>query len=90
MPISVPDHDLPEAVIGLIRRLESFQWLTEDAAVTGNYDTALLAMIMTPLVPGDRIAKTFLDELIVAHKDYLQQFENAIFPHKQQPELCSM
>ncbi len=73
-PKPLPVGNPPEGAIGLIRRLESFQWLAEEAAVTGDYDTALLAMASNPLVPGDRTAKAVLDELLEAHKAYLPQF----------------
>ncbi len=73
-PVALPVGDPPEAVTGLIRHLVSFQKLAEDAAVNGNYDTALMAMTINPLVPGDRIAKVILDELLEAHRKYLPQF----------------
>ncbi len=73
-PFALPVGDPPEAVAGLTRNLVSFQKLTEDAAVTGDYDRALMAMTMNPLVPGDRVAKILLDELLQAHRKYLPQF----------------
>ncbi len=49
-----------------------------EAAVTGNYDTVLLAMTITPLVPPDKVAKVILDEMLEAHKEHLPQFEQTV------------
>ncbi|GAA3320815.1 hypothetical protein GCM10020331_033350 [Ectobacillus funiculus] len=45
-----------------------------EAAVTGNYDTALLAMTINPLVPSDKVGKAILDEMLEAHKEHLPNF----------------
>lgn len=72
-PIAV--GDLPVAVRGLVQQIKSFERVTCEAAVTGDYRTALLAMTINPLVPSDVVAKEILDEMLEAHKDYLPQFE---------------
>ncbi|MGC4377481.1 6-phospho-beta-glucosidase [Fictibacillus sp. Mic-4] len=66
--------DLPVAVRGLVQQIKSFERVTIEAAVTGDYDTALLAMTINPLVPSDRVGKMILDEMLEAHKEYLPQF----------------
>jgi 6-phospho-beta-glucosidase len=66
--------ELPVAVRGLVQQIKSFEQLAVEAAVTGNYGTALLAMTINPLVPSDHIAKMLLDEMLEAHKAYLPQF----------------
>ncbi|WP_042349933.1 6-phospho-beta-glucosidase [Bacillus massiliigorillae] len=71
-PIAI--GDLPVAVRGLVQQIKSFERVTCDAAVTGNYRTALLAMTINPLVPSDVVAKQILDEMLEAHKAYLPQF----------------
>ena len=71
-PIAV--GDLPVAVRGLVQQIKSFERVAAEAAVTGNYNTALLAMTINPLVPTDKIAKAILDEMLEAHKEYLPQF----------------
>jgi 6-phospho-beta-glucosidase len=73
-PIAV--GDLPVAVRGLVQQIKSFERLAAEAAVTGDYYTALVAMTINPLVPSDTIAKQILDEMLEAHKDYLPQFFN--------------
>ena len=74
-PIPLPVGDnIPVAAEGLIYSLKSFERVAAEAAVTGDYSTALLAMVINPLVPGDNVAKTILDEMLEAHKEYLPQF----------------
>ncbi|MFJ7830619.1 6-phospho-beta-glucosidase [Peribacillus sp. NPDC097284] len=71
-PITV--GELPVAVRGLVQQIKSFERVAIEAAVTGNYDTALLAMTINPLVPSDRVGKLILDEMLLAHKEFLLQF----------------
>ncbi|BDG35298.1 6-phospho-beta-glucosidase [Saccharococcus caldoxylosilyticus] len=71
-PIAV--GDLPVAVRGLVQQIKSFERVAAEAAVTGDYYTALVAMTINPLVPSDTIAKQILDEMLEAHKEYLPQF----------------
>lgn len=71
-PISV--GDLPVAVRGLVQQIKSFERVAAEAAVTGDYNTALLAMTINPLVPSDKVAKQILDEMLEAHKEHLPQF----------------
>ncbi|MGY0692476.1 6-phospho-beta-glucosidase [Virgibacillus sp. FSP13] len=71
-PISV--GDLPVPVRGLVQQIKSFERVSTEAAVTGDYHKALLAMTINPLVPSDTIAKKLLDEMLEAHQDYLPQF----------------
>lgn len=75
-PISV--GELPVAVQGLVQQIKSFDRVAAEAAVTGDYNTALLAMTINPLVPSDTIAKQILDDMLEAHKDYLSQFFTAV------------
>ncbi|WP_026565026.1 6-phospho-beta-glucosidase [Bacillus sp. UNC41MFS5] len=75
-PISV--GELPVAVQGLVQQIKSFERVAAEAAVTGDYNTALLAMTINPLVPSDTIAKQILDEMLEAHKEYLPQFFTAV------------
>jgi 6-phospho-beta-glucosidase len=66
--------DLPVAVRGLVQQIKSFERIAAEAAVTGDYATALLAMCINPLTPSDTIAKEILDEMLEAHKEHLPQF----------------
>lgn len=67
--------ELPIAVNGLVQQIKSFERMTIEAAITGDYNTALVAMTINPLVPSDKMAKILLDELLEAHKHYLPQFK---------------
>ncbi|MGL5652391.1 MAG: 6-phospho-beta-glucosidase [Paraclostridium sp.] len=65
---------LPDAVDGLVSQIKSFEMLAAKAAVYGDYNAAYLALCINPLIPSDDLAKTILDEMMEAHKDYLPQF----------------
>lgn len=71
-PIAV--GDLPIQVRGLVQQMKSFESVAIEAAISGDYAMALLAMTINPLVPSDRVAKVILDEMLEAHKEYLPQF----------------
>ncbi len=58
----------------MVQQIKSFERVAAEAAVTGNYDTALLAMTINPLVPSDTVGKAILDEMLEAHKEHLPQF----------------
>jgi len=66
--------ELPIAVQGLVGQIKSFERVAAEAAVTGDYNTALLAMTINPLVANDRVGKLILDEMLEAHKEHLPQF----------------
>ncbi len=76
MPISF--GRLNSAARGYIQMMKAMEELTIEAAVTGNYGKALQAFTLNPLVPGGTIAKELLDEMLIAHKDYLPQFKIVI------------
>ena len=65
---------LPVAVSGLVSEIKAFEILAAKAAVDGDYNAALQALCINPLIPSDDLAKTILDEMLEAHKDYLPQF----------------
>ncbi|SKC56833.1 6-phospho-beta-glucosidase [Maledivibacter halophilus] len=71
-PITV--GDLPVYVRGLVNSIKSFERAAVEAAVSGDYSKALLAMTINPLVPSDEVAKEILDEMLQAHKKYLPKF----------------
>lgn len=75
-PIAV--GELPVAINGLIQQIKTFERLVVDAAVFGDYHKAILALTINPLVQSDKLAKVLVDELMIAHKDYLPQFKRFI------------
>ncbi|MYL41315.1 6-phospho-beta-glucosidase [Virgibacillus salexigens] len=71
-PIAV--GDLPVAVRGLVQQIKSFERVSAEAAVTGDYNKAVLALAINPLTPSDTIAKEIVDEMLAAHQEHLPQF----------------
>jgi 6-phospho-beta-glucosidase len=64
----------PPAQRGLLQVMKAMEELTIEAAVTGDYATALQAFTLNPLVQSGDTAKALLDEMLEAHRDYLPQF----------------
>ena len=54
--------------------MKAYEELTVEAAVTGSYDTALLALSINPLVPSANVAESILNELLEVNKKYLPQY----------------
>jgi 6-phospho-beta-glucosidase len=73
-PIPMPIGRLPKAAKGLVQQIKSFEIAAAEAAVSGDYNKALLAMMINPLVHSQRYGKIVLDELLEAHKEHLPQF----------------
>ena len=73
-PIPIPVGELPLQAVGLVQQLKAFEILTTNVAVSGNYEDALVAMTINPLVQSEITAKLILDEMLEAHKKYLPQF----------------
>lgn len=65
---------LPVKIRGLIQSVKAYEELTVEAAVTGDYDTALLALSINPLVPSATIAEQILDEYLDVNQRYLPQY----------------
>lgn len=66
--------ELPVAVSGLVQQIKSFERIAAEAAVSGSYEKALLAMTINPLVTSDSRAKPLLDELLEVHREFLPAF----------------
>ncbi|ELQ0052843.1 6-phospho-beta-glucosidase [Listeria swaminathanii] len=73
-PIPLASGRLPIAINGIIQEIKTFERLTAEAAVTGDYDKALFAMTINPLTPSESVAREILDEMLEAHKEYLPNF----------------
>ena len=73
-PIPLAVGKLPTPVYGLVQQIKSYEITAIDAAVTGSYEKALLALCINPLITNDVDAKNMLDEMLEAHKKYLPQF----------------
>ncbi|MET3559259.1 6-phospho-beta-glucosidase [Streptococcus rupicaprae] len=69
---------LPTAEKGWLQVMKAMELLTIEAAVTGDYGTALQAFTINPLIPSGATAKRVMDELFLAHKKHLPQFAETI------------
>lgn len=80
----------PPSARGILQLMKSMEETTIRAAIDGDYGAALHAFTINPLIPGGTMAKTLLDELLIAHKNYLPQFKKAIEQiEKNQPETVN-
>jgi len=65
---------LPSGIASTLSSIIRLQQLTVDAAMTGDRNLAIQAMLADPMVPSIEIAKAMLDELIEAHAEHLPRF----------------
>ncbi len=65
---------MPPQIRGLIQAVKAYEELTIQAAITGNRDTARLALMAHPLIPSWDTACALLDDLLAANRQYLPQF----------------
>jgi 6-phospho-beta-glucosidase len=73
-PIPLTIGELPIAVNGLVQQMKSFERISVEAAVEGSRNKAILALAINPLTPSDNVAKTIVDEMIEAQKQWLPNF----------------
>lgn len=66
--------ELSPAINGSIQTIKSFERLVAEAAVTGNRDLLVAALVANPLCDSDTVANAVIDELLEAHRAYLPQF----------------
>lgn len=75
------------AARGALQLMKGMEETVIRAAVDGDYGAALQAFTINPLVPGGHMAKTLLDQMLYAHKEYLPQFADKIKEiEENQPE----
>lgn len=65
---------LSEDLEAIVRPHALREELTVDAALEGDFEKALAAMKSDPLLPNPDVARSLLEELIAATKDWLPQF----------------
>lgn len=63
---------------GMVQMMKGMEETIISAAVTGNYNKALQAFTINPLIPSGKIAKDLLNEMLIAHKKHLPQFKDVI------------
>jgi 6-phospho-beta-glucosidase len=69
-----PQRPLPPEMLGLVEQVKAYERLTVQAAVTGDRDVALQALMANPLVRSYDVARPLLDALLSAHRAHLPQF----------------
>ncbi|WP_055665343.1 6-phospho-beta-glucosidase [Desnuesiella massiliensis] len=72
-PINV--GHMETSIRGLLQAVKAYEELTVEAGVTGDYNTALKALIIHPLVNDAIRAKKVLDDIIKENKAYLPQYK---------------
>lgn len=63
---------------GMVQMMKGMEETIISAAVTGNYNKALQAFTMNPLIPSGKVAKDLLNEMLIAHKKHLPQFKDVV------------
>lgn len=74
-PVPIAMGDLPKPFVGLTQHIINWQELTVDAALSGDKKILYQALLACPYVHDMKAAKTIMDELLVAHADYMPQFK---------------
>lgn len=69
---------LPPVAQGIVSQIKAFEQQGIKAAVSGRYEDAIVAMVMNPLVSSEKLAKTLLNEMLIANKKHLPQFKQII------------
>lgn len=80
---------LVPAARGMLQLMKAMEETTIRAAIDGDYNAALHAFTINPLVPAGRTAKTLLDQLLYAHKKYLPQFADKIAEIEKDVEITT-
>ena len=65
---------LPLRVRGLVQHVKAYEQLTVQAAVSGDREAAVWALVNNPLVGSYHAAVELVDRLIEAHKEFLPAF----------------
>jgi 6-phospho-beta-glucosidase len=65
---------LAPEMLGLVQQVKAYERLTVKAAVEGDRDTALKALLANPLIAQYKIARPLLDALLEANRQHLPQF----------------
>lgn len=74
-PIPVHNGHLPLQVVGLIQQVKVYETYAIEAALTGDRDLALMAMINNPFIKSATDARLAFEELVHVHRAYLPLFD---------------
>ncbi len=67
-----------EYIRGLVSAVKAYERLSVKAALTGDYDSALAALLVHPLIGDYHKAKPLLDEMLAENKEFLPQFGGVV------------
>lgn len=70
--------EMAPAERGWLQVMKNMELVTIEAAITGDYGLALQAFVINPLVRSGETAKRIMDELFIAHKEFLPNFADTI------------
>lgn len=70
----LPQGPIPLAVRGLLQTVKAYEELTVEAALTGNRNTALEALMANPLVGSYDQASGYLERVLDAEREFLPRF----------------
>jgi 6-phospho-beta-glucosidase len=70
----LPTEPLPAFADGLLRAVKAYELLTAQAAVTGDRDALLQALLVHPLGPDGDQAIAVMEDLLSTHEAYLPAF----------------
>ena len=73
-PVPLPVGPLPVPVRGLIGAVKAYEQLTIEAALTGDRQRAIQALVANPLVGTYARARALFDRVLENERDYLPQF----------------
>ena len=65
---------LHRATEGLVASVAAYERLAAEAAVTGDHETAFLALLAHPLISQIKPAEKLLDDLLAANAPHLPRF----------------
>ena len=72
----VASGKLPSAAKGFMEQIVSEEELAVEAALTGDFDALVQALVVSPLLTDKRLAPALARELVGANAQYLPQFKN--------------
>lgn len=72
-PISM--GHLPKVFLGITKHILNWQELTVDAALSGDKGLLYEAILASPFVHDMKAAKKIMNELLLAHAEYMPQFK---------------
>lgn len=75
--VPLKQESMPIEVRGILQLMKNFEELTIEAAVNGDYNKAIQALTVNPLVVSGHVVKTILNEVIKQNWEYLPQFHKS-------------